>query len=786
MRFKLQKLAVTLTILSILFSTATLRTFVAFPASIPVEVDVFTQKQPYSGKGPNKPSDAFGPEEVVFLYALVTYNEFPLDNMLVAFNVKTPNNANFTISARTNITGIATVNFTILTPPINFSENDIFGSWLVVGSVMVENRVLQDSLTLKVDWIVKLLSVKTIDENLAYRDYFGRGGDVGLEITLRNIAMTLKNATLAIVIQDELNVVVGFSLIQNFAVQPNEKTVFLYCKNMLPVWTHVGTAKIFVTALTALVSDNGVPYCPGISTEFSVKGTGTLKIDYHDTAVVAVLPSANSIELGQNLSVKTLVRNEGTDAENFSVKTYFDDVPLRTFQVTELSPYSAQTFEFTIDASLLTFGNHTIKALIPPVADEADLTDNEFVDVVRVEPKIFHDIAVTSVKISNNNVYIGDTLQINVTVVNKGNGTETFDLNTYYNSSLIESRLVEALTPANQMTVTFVWNTTGVDAGLYRISASAPLPKDTNPANNNFTDGTVQIKTKPQTHDIAILNVQPSTNTANIGDTVNISVTVENLGDFTETFNVTTFYNSSEIETLPVNNLQPHTQTTLTFHWDTLDSQNITTGNFVISASATAVTGEQNLENNHYVDGTVQIKNPTTTETHDIAVLNITPLSRLVYIGDILVVNVTVKNEGTQTESFNLVLRYDQETAMTIQVNNLAANTERTITFDWNTTGVPAGNHTLSAYAIPVPLEENTSNNLAVDDTVKFIAATKGLSVPDWFYWFLPLPLLLILLALILVWLYKRKKESKSSFYAGWTAWYYGYDPRSKPHKLKK
>jgi len=497
MKTRLRKSPVTLVILAILFGSALANMSVASLEDASVKVDVFTQKQPYSGRGLNMPSDAFGPQEDVILYALVTHNDDPMGNMLVAFTVKTPKGAHFSISARTNMSGIATVNFRILTPPINISENDVFGYWFVLAEVLVAGNVFQDTLTFRADWIVKLLSVETIDENLAYRSYFGREGDVGLEITLRSIGMTLRNATIAVVIKDELNVPVNFSNIQDFAVQPNEKLVFLFCRATLPKWAYVGKAKVLVSALESI---NGTPYCPAISADFMITGVNPLKIDYHDVAVVAVLPSAKSIQVGQGLSLKTLVRNEGTVAQNFSVSKYFDGTLLGTSKVTALLPYSTIVFDFTLNASQLTLGNHTISVSIPPVPNEADLTDNYFADVIEVRPKppaIIHDIAVTGIKVSNSSVFIGDTVQINVTVVNKGTEAETFDVSTYYNSSLIETRVVSALEPASQVMLTFTWNTIFVHEGSYQISAFAPLPADATPSDNTLVNGVVQVKTKP-------------------------------------------------------------------------------------------------------------------------------------------------------------------------------------------------------------------------------------------------------------------------------------------------
>jgi hypothetical protein len=469
----------------------------AYLQNDPINVDVFTQREPYSGKGANMPSDAFGPEDVVILYALVTQNDSPVNDILVGFDVKLPNDAHFSISARTNTSGIATANFTMTTPPLTVSESDIFGIWLITAGVLFEGRTYQDTLSFKVDWIVKLLSVKTIDENLTDRDHFGRGGDVGLQITLRSIAMTLRNAAIEILIKDELNVPVNSSEIEDFAVQPNEKIIFLYCRVTLPKWAYIGSSTVFISAFATPANQSVVPYCPTISTTFMITGETPLEIDYHDVAVVGVFPSAKTIEIGQGLKLKTLVRNEGTVAESFTVSTYFDNVQLGTSQITDLSPYSTAIFEFTVDISLLTVGNHTISAYIPPVPHEADLTDNNFSDTIEVKsapPTMIDDIAVTNVTLSSNSVFIGDVLEINVTVLNNGTESENFDLSTYYDSSLIETRQVNALAPLSQVLVTFSWHTNSAKEGLYQISASAPLPNDTSPGDNTLLDGFVQVK----------------------------------------------------------------------------------------------------------------------------------------------------------------------------------------------------------------------------------------------------------------------------------------------------
>ena len=83
-------------------------------------IDLFTDKEPFDGKGANQSSDAFEPQELVVLYALATYNQGPERNLPVAFEVNGPPNAyeNFSTvgSGRTNDTGFADFAFRIPWP----------------------------------------------------------------------------------------------------------------------------------------------------------------------------------------------------------------------------------------------------------------------------------------------------------------------------------------------------------------------------------------------------------------------------------------------------------------------------------------------------------------------------------------------------------------------------------------------------------------------------------------------------------------------------------------------
>ena len=605
-----KKLAVTLTMIAILLSFTLANMKFAHSSDAGGKIDLFTQKEPYSGKGLNMPSDAFSPQEVVILYASVTYNETPIQNLLVAFHVKIPNNTSFSLTAKTNSSGIATVDFAIPQKCVNVSE--AFGKWFAVAKVLIEDEAFEDTLTFKVDWIVKLISVRTIDENITYRETFGIGGDVGLEITLKSIAMSVKNVTLAIVIQDELNVPVNGSEIPYLKVTPNEKLVFLYSKLYIPKYAFVGKAKAIVSAFTVPVNESGVPYCPAVSTEFFIVPYEPLTITFHDVAVVDAVPSAETVEVGQPVNILAVVQNEGTEIESFNVSAYCDGVLIGTVRITALAPYSHVTLNFVFDTSTVSPGNYTISVSIPILVNEADISDNVFVDeIIKIKPKlptIIHDIAVVDVKISKDALYIGEALQINVSVLNKGTETETFSVSAYYDSSLIETLQVSPLAPNTRVTLVFVWNTSFVHEGFYLISASAPLPNDINVADNTFINGIVQVMARPPfppIHDIAVLSVSPSKTLVYIGEVGVIRVVVKNNGTYIESFNVTAFYDSNVVGKLFFNGLEPGREMLLVFYWDT---RNVTEGNYTLSADASVVPDEVNIENNRFINGVVWVK----------------------------------------------------------------------------------------------------------------------------------------------------------------------------------
>ncbi len=107
-------------------------------------------------------------------------------------------------------------------------------------------------------------------------------------------------------------------------------------------------------------------------------------------------------------------------------------------------------------------------------------------------------------------------------------------------------------------------------------------------------------------HDVAVTFVLVSQDSAVKGETVSINVTVENQGDFTETFDVTVYADSLLVD-LPqtVSDMPPSSSLVLLFTWNT---STVSEGIYTIKATASAVPFEIDHSDNTYTNGKIAVK----------------------------------------------------------------------------------------------------------------------------------------------------------------------------------
>jgi hypothetical protein len=470
-------------------------TFGSWTAGSDVFIDLFTQKAPFDGRGINQSSDMFGPQEKVILYALVLIDGVPPNGTLVTYDVLGPNNVSnnieFIQTALTNSSGISQTEFTLAVE----NETAAFGTWTATASVQVEGKVYSDTLTFNVDYVIKIISLRTLAENLTSVVDFGIGGYVGFEIALLNNAMVEKNITLAVTVFDALGVPVNSSQIPGMIIPPNKKIQYIYGNLFIPKFAVPGNATITVVAL----ENDLIAYGPAFSAHFILEPILVTPVfpNFVD-AFVYVKATPTEVEAGETVDVTLVVTNQGTlDLEEFNATLSVNSSQLTTYFISSLGSYESRVYEFNWNTSGLVEGTYILTGDVPIFPNEADLSDNTYsteVEVLAVKSTLIHDVAITYVNCTKSVANQGENLSIFAVVTNNGNLTESSNVSVYYDNVLIEKRPVAELLPATPQVLTFEWNTANVPVGTYQIIGRIdPVEGETNLANNVYYDGSVQI-----------------------------------------------------------------------------------------------------------------------------------------------------------------------------------------------------------------------------------------------------------------------------------------------------
>ena len=330
---------------------------------------------------------------------------------------------------------------------------------------------------------------------------------------------------------------------------------------------------------------------------------------------------------------------------------------------------------------------------------------------------VVRDIAVINVTLAPEVPTHGDIVNINMTVKNLGDVSESFNVTAYYDDTEIGTNStygtdIPQLSSEKNVTLSLKWNTTTVPAGDYTIKANATIVTlyENNTSNNLFVDGTVDF---PTIHDIAVTDITFSPTTATPGDEVDVDVTVSNLGSVTESFQVSAYYDSTLIGTKSVSSLGVGASKIVDFDWDTIG---VDAPTYALKANVTILPDEANATNNLLVDGNI-----TFTIVHDLAVTAVTFSPTIAMPGTIVDVDVTVRNLGTTTESsFDVSIDYDSTTIDTKTVSVLPAGQSQIVDFDWDTTGVAHGDYTVKA-TVTLLDDIVTINNELEGDTITFV-----------------------------------------------------------------
>jgi hypothetical protein len=234
-------------------------------------IDVYTQYDyPYGGQGGNMTSDSFGPQQQVELYALVTYNEYGVQQKLVGFEI-THNGYHFAREGTTNVDGIAHISFRLPWPCVD-PVSEIFGWWYVNATVEVAEQTVVDNLKFWVWWPVEVVS---IEPKLTSYNQTKSGTEMCFEMVYRRYDAQELPVLLTATVYDELGFFIGSAY--TFTTVSNDPVTYDIDGNPIPhdyLWEFcisipsnavVGKCTVYGNAFTDWPWLGGVPYCPEVT-----------------------------------------------------------------------------------------------------------------------------------------------------------------------------------------------------------------------------------------------------------------------------------------------------------------------------------------------------------------------------------------------------------------------------------------------------------------------------------------------------------------------------------------
>jgi len=160
--------------------------------------------------------------------------------------------------------------------------------------------------------------------------------------------------------------------------------------------------------------------------------------------------------------------------------------------------------------------------------------------------------------------------------------------------------------------VTYAWdfgddNVTFVSSPIiaHVYNASGSFMATLTVFDNDGLNGSSSMPLTVVVHDVAILSVSPSPIEVQAGQSVNVTVVVKNKGTTIETFNITVYYNNTQLGTQSVTDLASDATATLIFSWNT---SGLTEGAiYTIWAETSEIMGEADTIDNNLLGGIVKI-----------------------------------------------------------------------------------------------------------------------------------------------------------------------------------
>ncbi len=246
-------------------------------------LDIYTDK---GGKGYANATNQYGPQELVTLFAFVSYNGAPVANKDVQFQICNTHEVCIDIrTATTDTNGLARI---IYRPPWSDGVNpeSDFGIWSIYSTVDLSQVTLNDTCSFYFNYTVQTLSANITNGASGQLPTFYRMNTtvpVSIDIAFSNVNWDNQEVLYTATIYDNASVPVAFGANwvtitgQNQAFTQNGPDITILPTSApgvtngtvtlnlyLKTYSFVGPATVYINAYTQYALGNGIAYCPEV------------------------------------------------------------------------------------------------------------------------------------------------------------------------------------------------------------------------------------------------------------------------------------------------------------------------------------------------------------------------------------------------------------------------------------------------------------------------------------------------------------------------------------------